>query len=49
MMPLELEMAKDVLSSLAREHTGPQKAFSKRGPLDSNILKPYKAWLRSLG
>lgn len=42
MMPLELTMAKDTLLSLARGHTEPQKVFSKRGPLDSNILKLYK-------
>lgn len=42
MIPLELAMAKDVLPSLARGHTGPQKAFSKKDSLDSNILKPYK-------
>lgn len=42
MMPLELAMAKDVLLSLARGHTEPQKVFSKRAPLDSNILKLYK-------
>jgi len=38
MMSLELETTKVALSSLARGDTGPQRGFSKSGPLHSNVL-----------